>query len=258
MQVPGGFVLDEERYLRLLNLPQVGEEGLTLLSKKRALVVGAGGLGTPAAAYLVASGTGHVTIVDGDVVELSNLSRQVMYSVEDLGKAKAGVLGRKLSLLNPEVGVENLDLKIEPADLAGVLRLISGYDVVLSCVDNAPLRYALNQACVERKVPLVDGAVKGFTGVLTVVVPGRGPCYECAFPQSRAGKVAGGPPIWSPLPGVVGALEASEALKIMLGTGKVGAGSALLIDLLEGAFTRVSVERNPSCRVCGSLRSDHM
>ncbi len=253
-----GFAPDVERYRRLLNLPHVGEEGLSLLSKKRALVVGAGGLGTPAAAYLVASGTGHVTIVDGDVVELSNLSRQVMYSTEDLGKAKAGILARKLFLLNPDVVVEGLDVKIEPSDFAGVLRLISGYDVVLSCVDNASLRYALNQACVERKVPLVDGAVKGFTGVLTVVVPGKGPCYECAFPQSRAGKVAGGPPIWSPLPGVVGALEASEALKLMLGIGNVKAGWVLLIDLLEGTFSRVSVEKNPSCRVCGNLRSNNM
>lgn len=247
-----------ERYRRLIDLPQVGEEGLRLLSKRRALVVGAGGLGTPAAAYLVASGTGHVTIVDGDVVELSNLSRQVMYSVEDLGKAKAGVLGKKLALLNPEVVVEGLDVKIDPGDLGGVLQLISSYDVVLSCVDNAPLRYALNQACVERNIPLVDGAVGGFTGVLIVVVPGRGPCYECAFPQSRAGKVAGGPPIWSPLPGVVGAVQASEALKLMLGIGNVEAGKILLIDLLTGTFTRVSAERNPSCRVCGSLRSNNM
>ncbi|HHY35165.1 MAG TPA: HesA/MoeB/ThiF family protein [Firmicutes bacterium] len=247
-----------ERYRRLIDLPQVGEEGLSLLSKKRALVVGAGGLGTPAAAYLVASGTGHVTIVDGDVVELSNLSRQVMYSIEDLGKAKAGVLGRKLALLNPEVVVEGLNIKIDPGDLGAVLQLVSSHDVVLSCVDNAPLRYALNQACVEREVPLVDGAVRGFTGVLTVVVPGTGPCYECAFPQSKAGKVAGGPPIWSPLPGVVGALQASEALKLMLGTGNAGAGKILLIDLLTGAFRRVSAERNPSCRVCATLRSNNI
>lgn len=244
-----------ERYRRLIGLPQVGEKGLSLLSKKRALVVGAGGLGTPAAAYIVASGTGHVTIVDGDVVELSNLSRQVMYSVNDLGEAKAGVLARKLSLLNPEVVVEGFDVKIDPCDHDAVSQLVSGRDVVLSCVDNAPLRYALNRACVEQGIPLVDGAVGSFTGILTVVVPGSGPCYECAFPQSRAGKVEGGPPIWSPLPGVVGSLQASEALKLMLGIGDAEAGNILLIDLLAGTFKRVSAARNPSCRVCGSLWS---
>lgn len=255
MNGPGD--LDKERYRRLICLRQVGEDGLVLLSKKRALVVGAGGLGTPASAYLVASGTGHVSIVDGDVVELSNLSRQVMYSVEDIGKAKAPLLAKKLSLLNPEVSVEGLELKLDPEDFAGLSRLVSGYDAVLSCVDNAPLRYAINRACVERRVPLVDGAVKGFTGVVTVVIPGKGACYECAFPRPVRENPEDGVPVWSPVPGVAGSLQASEALKLMLDVANAQAGLVLLFDLLEGTFARTFAERNPSCGTCGDVKSGH-
>lgn len=240
-----------ERYLRLAGLPGVGEEGLSLLSKRRVLVVGAGGLGTPCATYLVACGTGHVSIVDGDAVELSNLSRQVMYSVEDIGKPKAQVLAAKLRKLNPEAAVEGLSFDLDPSDSEGLSRLVSGYDMVFSCVDNAPVRYALNSTCLRVDVPLVDGSVRGFTGILTVVLPGRGPCYECAFPKRVKGGRDATPPIWSPLPGVVGTLQASEGLKVLLGIGKTEPGTALVLDLLTLSFARVSFSKNPSCGACG-------
>lgn len=240
-----------ERYLRLLDLPGVGEEGIRLISEKRALVVGAGGLGTPCAAYLVACGVGHVTLVDDDVVEPSNLSRQIMYSVPDIGRAKASVLAERLRALNPEVRVEDVRLRVDFSRYEEVFKLVSGHDLVFSCVDSALTRSVLNRACVQASVPLVDGAVREFTGVLTVTAPGRGPCYECAFPSSASSKPALPPPIWSPVPGVVGALQASEGLKLLLGIGETKPGTLVLLDLLELSMNRLSFSKDPQCPACG-------
>jgi len=235
-----------ERYNRQILLPQIGAEGQEQLRQSRILIVGAGGLGTPCACYLAGMGIGCVGLVDNDVVSLSNLPRQIMYGMNDLGKEKARVLSEKLQKANPHIEVTPI---IEKVTEENALTLVQGYDAVVSCVDDLDTRYVLNEACVKSLVPMVEGAILGFTGLLTVIVPGKGPCYHCIFPkkQSYEKKPIG---VVGPAPGVIGSMQAAEVLKLLLGKGKPAVGRLVVIDLLSGDFRSIEVKRNPECSVC--------
>jgi len=240
-----------ERYNRQILVPEVGLEGQEELGKKRVLVVGAGGLGTPCLLYLTGMGIGHIAVVDSDKVSLSNLPRQVAYNIHDLGKSKAKVMAKKLQLANPNSEVEPLPVILSDAN---ALDFVKTYDVVVSCVDNMETRYVLNRACVEAGVPMVEGAVSGFQGLLTVIVPGQSPCYECIFPakvQTEKKPIG----VVGPVPGVIGSIQAAEVLKLLLRKGDLLSGILLIVDLLRGDFRFVEVKRNPECPVCGARLS---
>lgn len=237
----------QNRYARQIIMPEIGKEGQTLLSGRKVLIVGAGGLGTPCAAYLAGAGVGHITIADNDVVSLSNLQRQILYNMDDIGKNKAVVLAKKLSSANDTIEIVGVAQTVTQAN---ALELIKCYDTVVACVDNPDTRYVLNQACSAGKIPMVEGAISGFTGLVTTIVPGKSPCYRCAFPNkpSPLKKPIG---VASPTPGVIGSIQAAETLKFFLNKGRVLTGKLLVIDLLAGSFCTVNINKDPNCPVCG-------
>jgi len=247
--------LDEEqrrRYSRHLLIPEIGAEGQQRLLAARVLVVGAGGLGSPAALYLAAAGIGYLGIVDDDVVDESNLQRQVLHSTAALGEPKVESAGRRLAELNPDVEIVGYRerLTIESADRI----LDEGWDVIVDGADNFPTRYLLNDASVWHHIPVVHGSIFRFEGQATVFAPGSGPCYRCLFPQPPPPELApscaeGG--VLGVLPGVIGSIQGSEALKLVLGIGRPLIGRLLLYDALEARFDEVAVRRDPACPVCG-------
>jgi len=239
------------RYDCQLVLPELGERGQAALRAGRVLVVGAGGLGAPVLLYLVAAGVGHVTVVDNDVVELSNLQRQVLYTTDDLGQPKAERAAARLRAMNPEVTVTAVTERFRAATAAA---LVAAHDVVVTAVDNFPTRYLLNDACVLARRTLVDGAVLRTSGLAMTVKGGETACYRCLFPEPPppAGVVscaeAG---ILGPVPGVIGAVQALEAIKVLAGVGQPLYGRLLQFDGAAMTFTEVAVARDPGCPVCG-------
>lgn len=253
-QIAGESPLSDDeivRYSRQIILPEVGGEGQALLRAAAVLVVGLGALGSPAGYYLAAAGVGRLGLIDGDRVDLSNLHRQILYATGDVGRPKVEPARERLLALNPEVRVEAALASVTAANAADVIR---GYDVVVSAVDNAATRYALNDACLAAGVPLVDAGIVGFQAILMTVVPGAGPCYRCLFPDPPA---AGAAPtcaeagVIGALAGVIGALQALEAIKLLLGAGAPYAGRVLQFDGLSGRFREVPWPRDPGCPVCG-------
>ncbi len=249
----------EERYSRQTQIPHIGQEGQARLAGKKVLIAGAGGLGTPCASYLAGMGVGHIGIVDNDVVSLSNLPRQFMYGTADIGHEKAKVIAARLHGANPTIHIEPIVTRIDRGN-AG--KLISGYDVVASCLDNLDTRYILNQACVEARIPMVEAGIMGFTGIVTVVKPGHGPCYHCVFPQKdrtnegsadAKGQTPSPPGVLGSTAGTAGSVQAGEVLKLLLGIGESLVGRMLLFDLLRADFRLVSVARAPECPVCGHI-----
>ena len=237
-----------QRYERQLRLPGVGPDGQARLLDSRALLVGLGGLGSPAALYLAAAGVGTLGLLDADAVELSNLQRQILHATDRVGEPKPASAGRTIRALNPDVRVLELDERLTE-ESAG--RLVEGYQVVLDCTDNLASRYVLNAATVRAGIAMVHAGVSGFEGMLTVLWPPAGPCYRCLFPTEpppEAVAVAG--PL-GVVPGVLGVLQASEALKLLLGIGEPLVGRLLLFDALEVSFDFVQVRRDPHCPVCG-------
>lgn len=250
-----------ERYRRSLLLPEIGEEGQARLAEARVLVVGAGGLGSAAALYLAASGVGRLGIADGDRVELSNLQRQVLHRTADTGRAKTESAVHTLRALNPEVEVVPHPTAVSAQNAAD---LVSGYDVVVDAVDNLAARYLVNDACVRARRPLIEAAVGGTGGYLTTFLPGGQPCYRCLFPE-RATPASGRPEaiadapvdpgtggMLPTLPGVIGVLQATEALKVLLGSGQILAGRLLHVDLWTNEFRLVPTAAAPGCPVCGN------
>lgn len=240
------------RYSRHILLPEVGEEGQLRLLDARVLVIGAGGLGSPAALYLASAGVGTIGIVDHDVVDLSNLHRQILHQNDDIGRPKTESAAETLRRLNPDVEVVQHPVLL---DSSNAFEVIEGYDLVLNGSDNFPTRYLINDACVLRGIPLVDASIFQFEGQLTVFDPQRGgPCYRCLFPDPPPpGEVpscaeAG---VLGVLPGILGTLQALEAIKLILGIGDPMIGRLLLFDALETDFRIVRVPRDPSCPVCG-------
>jgi len=241
-----------QRYSRHLLIPEVGEEGQLKLLDARVLLIGAGGLGSPASLYLAAAGVGRLGIVDDDVVDASNLQRQIAHSTERLGEPKVESAKRTLQALNPDVDVVTYKERITSENVDRILA--DGWDVIVDGADNFPTRYLLNDAAVWHDIPIVHGSIYRFEGQVTVLKPHEGPCYRCLFPQPPPPELApscaeGG--VLGVLPGIVGSLQASEALKLALGIGEPLVGRLLLFDALSTEFNEVTIRRNPDCPVCG-------
>ena len=247
--------LDEpkrRRYSRHLLIPEVGEEGQLRLLDSRILLIGAGGLGSPASLYLAAAGVGTLGIVDDDVVDDSNLQRQIVHSTERLGEPKVESAKRTIEALNPDVTVRAFQERLSSENIDRILG--EGWDVIVDGADNFPTRYLVNDASVWHDIPVVHGSIYRFEGQTTVFKPKDGPCYRCLFPQPPPPELApscaeGG--VLGVLPGIVGSLQANEALKLALGIGEPLVGRLLLFDALATQFTEISLRRDPDCPVCG-------
>ena len=241
------------RYSRHILLDDIGIEGQQRLLEAHALVIGAGGLGSPAALYLASGGIGRITLVDDDTVDLTNLQRQVMHTTERIGQPKADSGRAALLAINPDIEVTALRERAGPARL---LELARSATVVLDCSDNFATRHAVNRACMEAGTPLVSGAVIRFDGQLSVFDPRQpeAPCYACVFPEdSGAEDVACSTMgVFAPLVGVVGTVQAAEAMKLVIGIGKPLVGRLLLLDGRAMEWTAIGVARNPACPVCAA------
>jgi sulfur-carrier protein adenylyltransferase/sulfurtransferase len=239
------------RYARHLVMPEVGPEGQGKLADAKVLVIGAGGLGSPALLYMAAAGVGTIGIVDFDVVELSNLQRQVVHSDDRIGVKKTVSAAQTIRALNPEVKVVQHEEMLTDRN---VDRLIDGYDLVLDGTDTFETRYWLNDAAVRAAIPVVHASVFRFEGQLTVFVPFEGPCYRCLYPTPPPPELAPGCSVAGVLgvvPGVMGLLQATEAVKLILGIGEPLVGRLLIWDALDGTFTELQLQRDPKCPACG-------
>lgn len=240
------------RYARHLLIPEVGEEGQQQLLDARVLLIGAGGLGSPASLYLAAAGIGTLGIIDADVVDDSNLQRQIIHSTERLGEPKVTSAKRTIEALNPDVNVVTFQERLGSENVERILA--HGWDVIVDGTDNFPTRYLVNDASVWHGIPVVHGSIYRFEGQVTVFHPGEGPCYRCLYPSPPPPELApscaeGG--VLGVLPGIVGSLQASEALKLVLDAGDTLTGRLLLFDALNTTFDEVTIRRNPECPVCG-------
>ncbi len=238
------------RYSRHLLIPEIGLEGQAKLLGSTALLVGAGGLGSPAALYLAAAGVGTIGIVDFDVVDLSNLQRQVIHTTDRIGQKKVASAAAAIAALNPDVEVITHDEALGPEN---VDLLIAGCDVILDGTDTFETRYTLNDAAVAAGIPVIHASVFRFEGQLTTFVPFEGPCYRCLYPTPPPPELAPGCSVVGVLgvvPGIMGLLQANEALKVLLGIGDTLAGRLLLFDALDASFTEVKLVRDPACPVC--------
>jgi molybdopterin/thiamine biosynthesis adenylyltransferase/rhodanese-related sulfurtransferase len=248
---PAGLTAEQKRrYSRHLLMPEVGPEGQATLLRSKVLLVGAGGLGSPAALYLAAAGVGTLGIVDFDVVDISNLQRQVLHSTDRVGLKKVVSAEVAIRALNPDVTVVAHDEVLGPAS---VERLIAGYDVILDGTDTFETRYTLNDAAVVAGIPVVHASVFRFEGQLTTFVPYAGPCYRCLYPTPPPPELAPGCSVTGVLgvvPGIMGLLQANEVLKILLGIGDTLAGRLVIFDALDATFTELRLRRDPDCPVC--------
>jgi adenylyltransferase/sulfurtransferase len=240
------------RYSRHILLPQLGIEGQEKFRRAHALIVGAGGLGSPVALYLAAAGVGTLTICDGDAVDLTNLQRQIVHRSDAIGVSKAESARQTLATINPEVEVIALAERIEGARLD---QLVAGSGIVLDCSDNFATRHAINRACVAHRKPLVSGAGVRFDGQVAVfdLREAQSPCYHCLFPEHGDNEdmrcaVMG---VFAPLVGIIGATQAAEALKLIAGVGESLNGRLLLLDSLAMEWRTVRLKRDPACAVCG-------
>jgi molybdopterin/thiamine biosynthesis adenylyltransferase/rhodanese-related sulfurtransferase len=239
-----------ERYSRHILIPEIGLEGQMKLLDAKVLLLGAGGLGSPAALYLAAAGVGTLGIVDNDVVDLSNLQRQVAHSNERIGVPKVDSAETSIHEINPDVNVEKYPVRLG-AD--NIMEIIEGYDVVVDGLDNFPTRYLLNDASVRLQIPVVSASILGFEGQLSVFHPYEGPCYRCLYPTPPPAELApscGAAGVLGVLPGVMGLLQSVEVIKLVTGAGDTMAGRLLLYDALGTTFTELKVRRDPGCPIC--------
>ncbi len=241
------------RYSRHILLDELGIEGQQALLASHALVIGAGGLGSPVALYLGTAGVGHITIVDNDHVDLTNLQRQIVHDMSRLGRPKAASAAQSINEINPEVTVVALH---ERANAERLDELVAGVDVVLDCCDNFTTRHAVNAACVKHRKPLVSGAAIGFDGQISVYDTRQAdaPCYACLFPpeaafeETRCATMG----VFAPLVGIIGSMQAAEALKLLAGTGSSLAGRLQMLDARSMEWTEIRTPRNGECSVCGA------
>ncbi|HEC24592.1 MAG TPA: molybdopterin-synthase adenylyltransferase MoeB [bacterium] len=240
-----------KRYARHIILPEVGGKGQERLLSSKVLLIGAGGLGAPCGYYLGAAGIGTLGIVDFDTVDLSNLQRQIWHGTADVGRYKVDSASDSIARINPDVSVITYKEKI---DSKNIKDLIKDYDVIIDATDNFPTRYLINDACYFMRKPLVYGSLFRFDGQATVFLPGEGPCYRCLFPAP--------PPVGlvpscqesgvlGVLPGIIGAIQANEAIKIILGVGKTLNGRLLIYDALDMRFTEMKLRKDKACPLCG-------
>lgn len=242
---------ERKRYARQLMLQEIGETGQIRLKTAKVLVVGTGGLGSSVLYYLAAAGIGTLGVADNDAVDLSNLQRQILHTTADLGCPKTVSAFQKLARLNPGIDLVPIACRVTEENVNDI---ISGYEVIVDATDNFSARFILNKACVNAGKPLIHGAILGFFGQAITVVPGQGPCYRCIFhehpdPQN----LLPAPGVLGAVAGTIGAIQAAEVVKIVLGKGKPLLGRLLTYDALEASFREVQVKRNPSCFDCGYL-----
>src|SRR5215207_8930971 len=251
VEVPKSLTAEQrDRYSRHILIPEVGAEGQQKLLDAKVLLLGAGGLGSPAALYLAAAGVGTLGIVDNDEVDLSNLQRQVIHNTERVGVPKVDSAEQTIKTLNPDVHVEKYNLRL---DSTNIMDILPGYDVVIDGLDNFPTRYLLNDASVRLQIPVVSAAILGFEGQLSVFHPYEGPCYRCLYPTPPPAELApscGAAGVLGVLPGVMGLLQSVEVIKLITGAGDTMAGRLLLYDALGTTFTELKVRRDPDCPIC--------
>jgi len=257
IEVPRSFSAEQrERYSRHLLVPEVGTEGQQKLLDARVLLLGAGGLGSPTALYLAAAGVGTLGIVDDDVVDLSNLQRQVIHTTDRIGTPKVDSAAETIKALNPEVNVVGYPTRL---DASNIIEIIDGWDIIVDGVDNFPTRYLLNDASVRLGIPVVSAAILGFEGQLSVFAPGRGPCYRCLFRQPPPADMApscGANGVIGVLPGTMGLLQATEVIKLIVGAGDPLIGRLLMYDALAASFTELKVRQDPECPICSRNPDD--
>src|SRR3954465_10561957 len=257
VDVPKGLTKEQrERYSRHLLIPEIGLEGQMKLLDAKVLLLGAGGLGSPAALYLAAAGVGALGIVDNDVVDLSNLQRPVAHSNDRIGVPKVDSAEQAIKEINPEVKVEKYNVRLG-AD--NVMEIIDGYDVIVDGLDNFPTRYLLNDATVRKQIPVVSASILGFDGQLSVFAPYEGPCYRCLYPTPPPAELApscGANGVLGVLPGVMGLLQSVEVIKLVTGAGEPLIGRLLLYEALGAHFTELKVRRDPDCPICSREPSE--
>jgi molybdopterin/thiamine biosynthesis adenylyltransferase/rhodanese-related sulfurtransferase len=251
VQVPRTLTAEQrERYSRHTLIGEIGAEGQQKLLDAKVLLLGAGGLGSPTALYLAAAGVGTLGIVDDDVVDLSNLQRQVIHTTDRVGVPKVDSAEETIKALNPDVNVVKYPVRI---DATNIVEIIEGYDVIVDGVDNFPTRYLLNDATVRLKIPVVSASILGFDGQLSVFKPYDGPCYRCLFrepPPAELAPSCGANGVLGVLPGTMGLLQATEVIKLILEIGEPAIGRLLLYDALGATLTEVKVHRDPECPIC--------
>ncbi len=251
-----GFAMNDQqllRYSRHILLPEIGIEGQQKLLEAHALIIGVGGLGCPAALFLAASGVGTLTLCDSDTVDLTNLQRQILHRTASIGMAKIDSARIALAEINPEVHVATLNERVDQTRLS---ELVAQADVVLDCSDNFATRYALNQTCVQLKKPLVSGAATRFDGQVTVFDLRRhdSPCYHCLYPEQAEAEetrcaVMG---VFAPLVGIIGSMQAAEALKLLLGAGSSLCGRLLVMDALHMELRTIMLNKDSACPICSA------
>jgi molybdopterin/thiamine biosynthesis adenylyltransferase/rhodanese-related sulfurtransferase len=251
VEVPQTLTAEQrDRYSRHVLVPEVGLEGQLKLLDAKVLCLGAGGLGSPVALYLAAAGVGTLGIVDDDVVDLSNLQRQVIHTTAGIGTPKVDSAEEAVKALNPDVNVVKYQTRL---DASNIMEIIDGYDVIVDGVDNFPTRYLLNDASVRLKIPVVSAAILGFEGQLSVFAPYEGPCYRCLFRQPPPAELApscGANGVLGVLPGTMGLLQATEVIKLIIGSGDPLIGRLLMYDALAATTTELKVRRDPECPIC--------
>ncbi len=234
------------RYGRQISYPGFGEGGQRKLKRSHVVVAGIGGLGTASSVYLACGGIGHITIVDSDFVELSNLNRQILHWEGDIGERKTLSAARKLTRLNPSVEVTPIFERITHSNVGGI---IGGAHAVIDGMDNSETRFILNSACVGAGIPFIHAGINGLLGEITTIIPGKTPCFACIFPQAPA--EGGAIPVFGVAPALMAALQVTEALKLLAGFGDLLASKMLYFNGETMEFTVVDLVRNPECSVCG-------
>lgn len=239
------------RYSRQLILKEIGYEGQDKLSNSKVLIIGAGGLGSPALYYLTACGVGTIGIVDFDTVGISNLQRQILHFTADIGKKKVDSAEEKLTAINPQVCIVKYPCKL---NIDNIEEIIGDYDIVIDAVDNFPARYLISDCCYFMRKPLVEGAAVGFDGILMTILPEKSPCYRCLYPQPPADGImpsCADTGILGMITGTIGSLQALEAVKTILGIGETLSGRLLTFDGLTSCFREINWQKKKNCPLCG-------
>jgi molybdopterin/thiamine biosynthesis adenylyltransferase len=239
---------ERERYKRQMLL--FGDEGQEQLKKAHIFIAGAGGLGSPVSLYLAVAGVGTITIVDMDTVDQSNLNRQILHFDRDIGRKKSVSAEEKLSAINPDIRVNAIDTRIDETNAA---RLVGSADGVVDAMDNYPIRYLLNDVAIEKNIPLFHGAIRGFYGQATTIIPGKTPCLKCIFPKAPPMEVF---PVIGATAGVIGTVQATEVIKYLLQSGDLLTGRLFIWDGLAGRADEIAAERIPCCPACGGINPE--
>jgi adenylyltransferase/sulfurtransferase len=234
---------ERERYKRQMML--FGDEGQERLKKAHIFIAGAGGLGSPVSLYLAVAGVGMITIVDMDMVDQTNLNRQILHFDRDIGRKKTASAKEKLQEINPDITVNAIDVKIDETNAA---YLVGEADGIVDAMDNYPTRYLLNRVAIAKEIPLFHGGIRGFYGQATTIIPGTTPCLKCIFPKAPPKEIF---PVVGVTPGIIGTVQANEVLKYLLGIGEMLTGRLFIWDGMQAHAEEICVERNPACEACG-------